>query len=52
MQTALHPSNLMHPAGSFDRLRTNGKGFRCPFVVTPMRSEQTPFLGGKGHRLL
>ena len=27
MRSALYASNLIHLAGSFDRLRTNGEGF-------------------------
>jgi len=51
MRHAIHPSNLMHRGRTFDRLRTNGEGFRCPFVVTPMRSGRAPFRVGKGIKL-
>jgi hypothetical protein len=37
MRSALYASNLMHPDRSFDKLRTNGKGFRCPLDIGMLR---------------
>ena len=33
MRSALYASNLIHLAGSFDRFRTNGEGFRFSLAL-------------------
>ena len=37
MRSALYASNLIHLAGSFDRLRSNGEGFRCSLALGTLR---------------
>ena len=37
MRSALYASNLIHLAGSFDRLRTNGEGFRFSLALGRLR---------------
>ena len=37
MRSALYASNLIHLAESFDRLRTNGEGFRCSLALGALR---------------
>ena len=37
MRSALYASNLIHLAGSFDRLRTNGEGFRFSLSLGMLR---------------
>lgn len=37
MRSALYASNLIHLAGSFDRFRTNGEGFRFSLALGTLR---------------
>lgn len=40
MRSALYASNLIHLAGSFDRLRTNGEGFRFSLAIGMLRGSK------------
>tara|TARA_B100000749_G_scaffold11063_1_gene9227 strand:- start:764 stop:901 length:138 start_codon:yes stop_codon:yes gene_type:complete len=40
MRSALYASNLMHLAESFDRLRTNGEGFRFSLAIGMLRGSK------------
>ena len=40
MRSALYASNLMHLAKSFDRLRTNGEGFRFSLAIGMLRGSK------------
>ena len=40
MRSALYASNLIHLAESFDRLRTNGEGFRFSLALGMLRASK------------